>query len=48
MFAVFVVPVYEAEIVTLVVKTTRYVYTVNVALLAPAGMVMLANRSAAE
>ncbi len=48
MSALRVVPAYEAEIVAFCVKRTRYVYTVNVALVAPAGMVKLGNTSATE
>src|SRR5437867_1765021 len=45
-FAARVVPLYEAEIVTVVEKTTIDVFTVKVALVAPAGMVTLPGTAA--
>jgi len=45
--AVFV-PLYEPEIVTVVDMITRFVVTVNVALVVPAGMVTVGGTLAAE
>jgi hypothetical protein len=47
-FACRVVPLYEAEIVAFVEKTTMFVLTGNVAVLAPAGTVTVEGTSAAE
>src|SRR3989442_14511383 len=46
--AVRVVPLYEAEIVTVCVKSTIDVLTLNVTLTAPAGTVTLGGTEAAE
>jgi hypothetical protein len=46
-FALRVVPLYEPVIVTLVATTTIAVFTMNVALVAPAGMVTLPGTDAA-
>src|SRR3989442_7656643 len=46
--AVRVVPLYEAEIVTVCVKRTTDVLTLNVTLTAPAGTVTLGGTEAAE